>query len=457
MRSRLLHEHWHLPKDPVALGAAGVLCLCLISGGASQRNVWQVALLELAALPLLAAAISRLTLHKSLGPHKLPISVLLAFAAIPLIQLVPLPADLWRSLPGRRALADTAGLAGTELSWLPVSLTPDLTWAAFLALIPPAAIFLAVLTLDRRSRAWLLLIVLIAVCVNLMLGAGQLAAGGKGPLYFYDITSLGSAVGFFANRNHLATLVLVSIPLTAGLLAAIAPTQSSPGRSIVLLGGALVLLAVVGVATTQSRAGVLLAVPAILLSLAVMVAGRRVGGGLTVVAGAIGVSLLLGMALVGLFALEPLLDRFSKDPADELRFATWPQVVAIAEQHLPTGAGIGSFDTAFRAAEAPEAVDGYFMNRAHNEYLEAWLEAGWLAAGAFALFLIWFVARVRHVVGLPLPDRAVAGAAAAAVALVLVHSVFDYPARTLAIAAVVALCCAILEGGSARSRRPHAT
>jgi hypothetical protein len=100
--------------------------------------------------------------------------------------------------------------------------------------------------------------------------------------------------------------------------------------------------------------------------------------------------------------------------------------------------------------EKPEEtlLDTY-INRAHNDFLELWLEAG--AAGLLLVgcFLVWFaVASWRWwrregggAVGI---DLLLGRAATVIVGLFIAHSFVDYPLRTNAIMSLMAFACALM-------------
>ena len=99
-----------------------------------------------------------------------------------------------------------------------------------------------------------------------------------------------------------------------------------------------------------------------------------------------------------------------------------------------------------RSVEPLEQLDPTFFNHAHNEYLETWLEAGWLGAGLIIAFLIWYGRRLWAAwkAG-PSRERDLQRAASIALLAMLAHSGVDYPLRTATLAVLFALCAAILE------------
>ena len=210
------------------------------------------------------------------------------------------------------------------------------------------------------------------------------------------------------------------------------------------MGGLFAGLIVVALAAIRSRAGITMFAPVIVLSLlaAWIAAGRgRPGPGLLVLVSSVGVAL----TLVAVLALPPILAKFDQD-TPEPRFARWPLIAEAAQTYLPLGSGIGSFDAVYRSVEPLEELDRTFFNQAHNDYLETWLEAGWLGIGVIIAFFIWYFRRCWTAWKAP-PSREadLQRAASIGIGVLLLHSAGDYPLRTVTLAVVFAMCCGILE------------
>lgn len=439
MPNKVLKGQW----DAVAIAAAILLALSFVFGGASREHALRLAIVELAALPLLIMSADRLIRSGLWREHRFALALLGGLAAIPLIQLIPLPPAIWTALPGRAEMVLALELAGLQPGWAPLTVTPDLTWQSVLAILPPAAIFLAVLSSSQAQTARMMGFYLAAAVVAVVLGAAQLASGGE-RLYPWETTGVGSVTGFFANRNHLATLLLACLPFAAVFGAAVLRRRSD--QRLPLWFGALFMgLVVIGLAAIRSRAGVILFGPVAIASLlaAWIAAGRgRPGPGLLALTG--GVAAAIGA--VAILALPPILARFDVQSAPEGRFEGWPIVAEASNAWLPLGSGIGSFDAVFRSVEPLEQLDPTFFNHAHNEYLETWLEAGWPGAALIIAFLIWYSRRLWAAwkAG-PSRERDLQRAASIALLAMLVHSGVDYPLRTATLAVLFALCAAILE------------
>jgi len=431
-------------QDAIAAAAAFLLAFSCLFGGASRQHELRLALVELAALPLIVLSLSEIVRRGIATEHRFALWLLAGAAAIPLLQLIPLPPAVWSSLPGRDQLALALDLAGLPQGWLPLTLTPDATWRSFLSLLPPLAMFLAMLTVGPVVRQMLVQAIIGITVAAICLGAAQLASGGE-RLYPWATTAAGNVTGFFANRNHLATLCLVGIPF-ATVLSIGATRRGGPNTRLALWGPALyVVLAVLALGVIRSRAGVVLVGPVLGGSLiaAWIAAGR--GRPRSVLIGMVA-GIALAITVVCAFALAPLLGRFDTQGTPEGRFENWPVVVEAANTYLPLGTGIGSFDPVYRSVEPTERLDSSYFNQAHNDYLETWLEAGWLGAALIIAFLVWFGRRAwtAWCSGVS-TQRDLQRAATIAVGVVMLHSAVDYPLRTAAMATIFALCCGLLE------------
>jgi hypothetical protein len=96
-----------------------------------------------------------------------------------------------------------------------------------------------------------------------------------------------------------------------------------------------------------------------------------------------------------------------------------------------------------------DAMVDTFANRAHNDVVELWLEAGAAGLGLMAIFSTWLVTRSVKLWRRTGPatrdiDISLARAATIVVGLIIAHSFVDYPLRTGAIMAIMAFACGLL-------------
>ena len=293
----------------------------------------------------------------------------------------------------------------------------------------------------------------------MFIGLLQVAQGPESPLRFFDFTNETEAVGFFANRNHFAALSYALILLAAAwaVNTTIAAQRTDNVRhydtaSIVTALGCFCLLVVLiaGEAMARSRAGLGLTIVALFGAFALGLSDRRVGKGFTpnkILGGAT----LLAVILAVQYALYRILERFEADPLDDARLAFVPTTIEAAKSFLPLGSGLGTFVPVYASFEKPEdALLNTYANRAHNDAAELLLETGVFGLALIVLFVSWFIWRSVAVWRTAPPrgaqeiDWSLARAATIIIALILIHSLVDYPLRTGAIAAVMAFSCALL-------------
>jgi O-antigen ligase len=440
-----------------SFACAGFLLLALLLGGATREEVIAPDLVGLFALPLLAWAIWRLRGRKP-GPPEQQSSERMAFAILAgcflvgLIQLIPLPPALWTALPGRAPFVADLAAAGISPGWAPISLKPQATVSALLALIPATALFFSLRTLDQTGRRRLVLAVLGVAVASAVVGGLQVVGGSDSPLRFYAVTNPEPAVGFFANRNHLAALFVCVVPF-ATLEALEAAAGRPVGRVRIALMLALILLAVAGVAMTQSRAGALLLGVALLGGVAMawragLAPKREQGGrGRLVLAG--GVLLLALAALSAPVFFAGTFDRFEGGFTGDLRLQAARVAAGAAWTYAPFGSGLGSFVPVYMMHETPTAMQNTYVNHAHDDWLELLVEAGLLAVAVMVAFLLWFArlalrAWRRHRTSQSPAGGVGARAASLVIGLLLAHSLVDYPLRSAAMMCVFALACGLM-------------
>lgn len=440
---RLNQGQW----DLAGLLAIVLLAFSFVFGGGSRQHAVPLGLVELAAVPLLCLVGHRLAVTGEWARRKSVLALIGAMVALPLIQLIPLPPELWTRLPGREDMVLALTVLETPAGWSPLSLTPDATRGAALALLPPLAMFLAVVQAPTAQREGLAALYVVVAVIAVAVGVVQMIVGeGFHP---YSTTQAGSMTGLFANRNHLATLVLMTLPLAAALAAG---AESRQGRSWWMFG-LYALMAVIAIGLIRSRMGVILAGPVLLTS--VLIAWK---GGETQRLGLRLIGLMAGaaaaVALVAGLGLAPILDRFDGAGTDA-RFDYWPTVIETASRFQPVGAGMGSFDPVYRSVEPLEELTDTFLNQAHNDYLEIWLEGGVPAVLILIGLSVWIVRAGLKALrqGRSRRDWPLAPAALVAILAVAAHSGFDYPLRTPTLAVLFAFCLASLTSPPGRRSR----
>jgi O-antigen ligase len=421
------------------------LFACLILGGSSQ-GIWANMVLQLAGVGLIAWA--------ALGPveEKLPQSqrqlLMLAILGLGLVglQLIPLSPTMWQSLGPRAPLADGYKVLGLAPPWLPLSLAPYDSLTAVLTLIPPMAMIAAGIRLGCRPR-WLVVALIAGAVAGILLGALQVSSPDTltSPWYLYADTNTGVATGFFANANHMAILLVITLPFLAAILASTGAKGRNVQRysAVVALAAGAGLVVAVGIALNGSLAGYGLAVPVLVASAIIVLPGRyRAIRWLAPVAG------ILLIGAVGWLATTPLSSRSALQANAATSVTSRQEILATSmratRDFMPLGSGIGTFRRVYALYENHDRLDPTtYVNHAHNDYLELALETGVPGLAVLALFLLWW-ARAAWRAWRPGDPDPFARAAAVASAAILLHSVVDFPLRTAAIDACFAVCLVLL-------------
>lgn len=415
---------------------SGLLIVALAIGGAGLSFPLLQMLLGICAIGVAGYFVCTRQARLS-GYARVALALVAAALALMLLQLVPLPPFVWHALPGREVPAQLDALLG-RAPWRPWTLDVEATIRSMLVLIPAVVVFVGCVRLSTPERLRLVWIVVAFGLIGALLGIVQLASGGK--VTPYPSAHLGYPIGLFVNRNHNAALLLVSIPLAAGLGAG----QLSRGRPsapvVAATLAAIAVLAIVTIATTSRMALMLLPV-AVAAALALLFLGQslwRIALPSLLAVAALGVVLLLGGGFSRtLMRLSSLHDS---------RFDYWTDVVWALQHYGLAGTGFGTFIPVYKSAESLGAVSPAVLNHAHNDYVEILLEGGIPAAALLLLFVLFvgmcgvWLARTK----VKAERRSMSFAAGAGIVILLLYSLVDFPLRMPALSAVFALLCALI-------------
>jgi len=417
----------------------GYLALCVLLGGSSVAYGGNL-LLQLLGIAMLFWALAADKPAEITPAGRELVALILLLLLVIAIQLIPLPPELWTKLPGREDAAEAYRLVGQPQPWLPISLAPYQTVSSSIWLLPPIAIVISYLRLGAYRRAWTAWLLIGVTIAAVLLGTLQIVGGPDWQLH--QITNDGTMTGFFANSNHMATLLLVTMPFAAALFAR-AKRENRKNRAGVLIAtGLAATFVLMGLAILNSLAGLALMVPVVAASLLMIrFDRRRVPGwcwGLVAAAGAASAASALAAPMGhDLLQAKPLTEPIT-------RYGAWPTTSRAAADFAPLGSGIGTFVNVYPRYENPALVDGTYMNHAHNDYLELALETGAPGLALLGAFMLWWSRRALAVWRSAQHADGFARAATIASAAILIHSSVDYPLRMTAISALLALCCGLM-------------
>jgi O-antigen ligase len=420
------------------IAIAIVLVAAFVTGGGASDHGLDDAFTELLSLPLLAWAVLALMAAPANGLRRAAIIVATLVFAVVALQQLRLPEALWHQAAPRVALADDLRAAGVDSARQLWSLSPLASERSLWSLLPALAVFFGTLSLPpARQRAMLLLLVALAAA-SLLLGYLQLGAPQDSLLNPFPQWAP-ALNGFFANPNHQAAALAISVIVIAALLLderGREPQALPRWSHFVLAALAVVLLASLPLA--GSRAVFLLAVLG-LVAVPLLLRNRRRPAGSPAM-----VWLVRGaLAVLALGAIASAIGWLQFDLAHEVRVAVARVTAAMGTELAPSGAGVGSFVPWFDQNAPASLMQREYFNHAHNEYVQWWLEsgvAGVITAASAVALLLACRPRPAHDSG----DRAVAVAAWLGCLLLLLHSAVDYPLRTPALMTVAGLLAGIV-------------
>jgi O-antigen ligase len=446
------------------------IALVCLTGGASRHDV--LSLVVLRPLAVLAFCYAVVASQGGLRQQPLPFYLLLALGGLMLAQLVPLPPGTWEQLPGRDMVAQVEAAVGMPSPWRSLSLTPARTWNSFFALMIPLATFVLYSLQPQRIKQRVPLAIVACGVASMVWGLAQLVGGADTPLYHYRIHTDDRPIGLFANRNHQAMFLALSILFAGMMIETVlkAWSKSSP-LYLTALGGYVVLVLVfefiLGSRGGLLLAGLAVAAVAVAVAMSPNLRRRRQPASrakaqwwtrfqrpwVVLPAVAASLSVLVFMA-VSLNRNEAFARMFvSGDTSRYDRLEILPYLATMLGDQFPWGSGFGSFDALFRRYESTDLLSTFYLNQAHNDWMQFLIEGGLPAAGLLAVFVGWcihrMVRRMREGGSLLLFP---------VFPLIALASAFDYPLRVpiLMMSFVLAICLLADRSGLSHDLPPRA-
>jgi O-antigen ligase len=302
--------------------------------------------------------------------------------------------------------------------------------------------FLATLSLEREARQRLLLLSVVIGVASAVLAMLQVLGGRESWLYIYAVTNLGRGVGFFANANHFGGFEYALLPLAA---AALVETRGRSPAFLVAIIGCVVPALLFALALSGSRSAMILgsisafATLAFVLGPELAMLGRR--RALVWIAAFAVVLLFVSMGL----GLVQILSRFGEQNLTaDARWTIFANVWDGIWTYFPVGAGVGTFIDVYPLHERIADLTPWLLNRAHNDGLETLFEGGVASLLLLLGFIVWLgTATYRALFREDAVEGRQARAGAIAMWLLLIHSLWDYPLRTIALEALFCFCAAL--------------
>jgi len=436
-----------------ALLALAIVGATLAFGGVQTITY---SLMEIVLFALLLALLLKQARE---GEIRLPLPLWpVLFLLVVVVQVIPLPSGLVETLSPARA-ADLRTV--TQGAWATLSVYPrDTTLSLVKVLAYLSAFVLAAHLFDSRQGLSTLLRALILLgCFEAGYGIVQYLTGWQKIFTYTKKSGLGEASGTFINRNHFAGFLELVLPFVlasafysfqvwAGRRGSFGMRRATGDRSSgihqFLFYLFLLIVMVVAVIFSRSRAGILATLFTIILMAAL--AQLRTGSK----AWLLGVLAFFGSVLgYGLWiGLGPVLARFEGigEPGYlqiEGRFAIWKDTLRLIHDFPLTGSGLGTFDLVFRQYQTTSV--NFLVDHAHNDFLEFASDTGLPGASLLFLPILYLLGRMA----LSFLDdphsyrRAVTLGCIGSTTALLLHSVTDFnlqiPSNALVFAVVLGI------------------
>lgn len=320
------------------------------------------------------------------------------------------------------------------------------SWQPIFFLFAPFSVFLFAIQLSLDELKLTLPLAVAVGTISGVIGVLQLAGGTNGPLYFYDVSNRGSAVGFFANRNHAAVFLACLFPMLAVLTANVRMTKAARNNILQLTAVTILVIMIPLILVTGSRSGLLTAVLAVIGSVLLY------GSPATLFKKSISrkstafmvATIFLSLIMMTVyFSRAESLERFFIDP--ELvngRTEFWLAGLPLFWKFFPLGFGPGNFVPVFQVVEPIDMLSSVYLNRLHNDWLETALAFGVPGCIFILAGMVYFLRR-SFILWLRMDGRrssvAMSRMASIVIAILAMASISDYPLRTPAMAGFAAL------------------
>ena len=438
------------------------LTVVFLTGGASRGDAQSLAILY--PWTILACGTALVTLRREHVRQHAPL--LIGFSvlfALTLIYLVPLPSSIWQSFPGRGDIVAIDQIVGLENSTRPVTLVPNAGWLSSFTLFTPLAVLLFGVQLKRDDLYRLLPLFIGLGAVSGLIGLLQIAGTPGGPLYFYRITNSDSAVGLFANRNHAATLLACIFPMLA-VFASTGAGRHEVSQSRLLIAAAIALVLIPLILVTGSRAGLVLSVIGLsgaLLLYRQPVRKQDFGSKnqkwkwLTLPKLTLAAVLCLGLLTIYFSRAEAVDRLFGQSMDADSRSMFWAESLNLFDKYFLLGSGAGAFGSAYQIIEKDHMLTSFYLNRAHNDWVELVVTFGIFSILIAGVAAIQFLrGTIRLWISPDKKRRSVifGRMAGIIIAMMGIASITDYPIRTPTMMCL--FCVAILWFNAPNASKP---
>lgn len=330
------------------------------------------------------------------------LAVFAAWVAYVALQWIPLPAGWVRALSPEAAAMHGLAAAYGEPGTMTLSVDPNATYVNWLLSCAWFTAFFLVLALaNTRRNARALALAFVASGIVQATYAGLMHLTGSSlEIFGAKINHAAQASGGYVNRNNLAGLLEMALPLGIGLMmSALQDTGRRTWRQFARDVAQLLLspkaplrifliVMVIALVMTRSRMGNTAFFSSLLIAGTVALILSRHATRSTVVL--IASLIVIDIFVVGAwFGVEKTLDRIQQTTQRDVEERVEPTAYALdmAKDYPLFGAGGGSFYTAFTRYRGSDLKP--FYHHAHNDYVQFLVEYGAIGAALVGSLPLW--------------------------------------------------------------------
>lgn len=429
-----------------------VVCGMVLAFGGVQP--WAYTLMEVVIFPALALMLAA-QIRK--GKLSLPCPFWpLPWFGLVLLQIIPLPSNLVESIsPGRTVSPQLVPLWQAGSSGITLSIYPHATLVGLVRVAAYLAAFiLASMVFDSQKRKSYLVRALIALGIfEAAYGSIEYLTGWQNILGVRKLYYVESATGTFINHNHFSGFLEMVLPFVLAMIfytfqlwqSNRSTTAPNPYGFQMVFYFSLLLIILVGIVLSESRAGIFTSILCIMFMTFLAQFKTRKKAWMLIN----GLFILTVAAYVMWVGLDPVLARFNVLRGgtaylqQEGRLTFWKDSLAILHSFPIVGSGLGTFAWVFRHYQTNSLT--YLVDHPHNDYVEFATDTGFL--GALLLFLPILALWVKMVISFLRDPRryrpAITLGCIGATLALLIHSFADFnlqiPANALTFAIVLGI------------------
>ncbi|MEL7285233.1 MAG: hypothetical protein AAGJ68_11995, partial [Pseudomonadota bacterium] len=333
----------------------GLFILFCVFGGASGESYNVHALLLMLCGVICAIATLNLRWEQVTTPAKWSIGFLLGYTLLGMFHVIELPIGVWNLFGGREIIEQGWELLELQPSFETLSVAPTRTFNALVYVLVPFAALLLLLRLGWRTVVAFLPWTIVGLgAFGAFLGLAQVLMPEDAGLYIYQNTNVGLPVGLFANVNHQASFLLMSLAFSAVLIGDLRSREKTSDIDMAkrILIGLCTVLQLLGVLTAGSVAGYLLLLPTLAMMFLIVQSQRRE---FKIIRLAIPAMIIIPMIM--LVAYSPQLSNLGvtsiENDGPTSRVGIFEISLSVLREHIWLGGGLGSFEPLFKAYEDP--------------------------------------------------------------------------------------------------------